>query len=129
MTRAEDNLLIPLFDLANHRNGHMNHAHINKNIEIIGGISTDGIATWDIGAGEKIVHSYHLNATLLAREYYVSGTTTTIMLYNLGFVEPMPQQWTFENYLVDDELVIFDLDYMKSDTGQEGELEVRWRYD
>jgi hypothetical protein len=38
----------------------------------------------------------------------------------------LPQWWVFKNDLVDDELVIFDLDYAKSDTGQEGELEVRW---
>jgi hypothetical protein len=126
-TRAEDYLLIPLFDLANHRNGHMNHAHINKKIEIVRGISADGIATRDIAAGEEIVHSYYLNDKLLATEDYISCTTT--LMYNFGFVEPMPQRWVFENYLVDDELVIFDLDDAKADTGQEGELEVRWRDD
>eukprot|EP00978_Attheya_sp_CCMP212_P024457 scaffold76789_cov51-Attheya_sp.AAC.3 len=126
-TRAEDHLLIPLFDLANHRNGHMNHAYINKKIEIVGGISADGIATRNIGAGAEIVHSYNMNAELLARKYYGSGTTH--IFYNFGFVEPMPQRWIFKNYLEDDKLVIFDLDYAKSDTGQEGELEVRWRDD
>eukprot|EP00978_Attheya_sp_CCMP212_P035266 scaffold152245_cov40-Attheya_sp.AAC.1 len=134
-TRAEDHLLIPLFDLANHRNGHMNHAYINKKIKIVGGISADGIATRDIGAGEEIVHSYNMNAELLARKYYGSGSSidegsgTTNVFYNFGFVEPMPQRWIFKNYLEDDKLVIFDLDYAKSDTGQEGELEVRWRDD
>eukprot|EP00978_Attheya_sp_CCMP212_P016825 scaffold44437_cov57-Attheya_sp.AAC.7 len=127
MTRAEDYFLIPLFDLANHRNGHMNHPYITKKIEIIGGISADGIATRDIGAGEEIVHSYNLNAELLANEKYRHCTID--MLVNYGFVEPMPQRWRFYNSLVDDELVIFDLDYAKSDTGQEGELELRWRYD
>eukprot|EP00978_Attheya_sp_CCMP212_P003072 scaffold6251_cov52-Attheya_sp.AAC.10 len=127
MTRAEDYFLIPLFDLANHRNGHMNHAHINKKIEIVGGISADGIATRDIAAGEEIVHSYYLNERELANDLFL-GCTDTLM-YNFGFVEPMPQRWIFENALVDDELVIFDLDYAKSDTGQEGELEVRWRDD
>eukprot|EP00978_Attheya_sp_CCMP212_P035039 scaffold150419_cov59-Attheya_sp.AAC.1 len=101
-TRAEDYLLIPLFDLANHRNGYMNHAHTNIKIEMFDGISADGIATRDIGAGEQIYVSYNMNAELLAREDYVSGTTN--MLYNFGFVESMPQRWTFENYLVDDEL-------------------------
>jgi len=136
VTRAEDYCLIPLFDLANHRNAHMNHPHnINKKIEIVGGIRADGIATRDIDAGEEIVHSYNMNPKLLARNQYGRGTTpddgsgTTNIFFNYGFVESMPQRWIFENSLVDDKLVIFDLDYAKSDTGQEGELEVRWRDD
>jgi len=123
-TRAEDYLLIPLFDLANHRNGYMNHAHTNIKIEIVDGISVDGIATRDIGAGEQIYLSYNKNAELHGHADYFSGATN--MLYNFGFVESMPQRWIFENSLVDDKLVIFDLDYAKSDTGQEGELEFRW---
>eukprot|EP00978_Attheya_sp_CCMP212_P009976 scaffold23904_cov62-Attheya_sp.AAC.3 len=127
-TRAEDFFLIPLFDLANHRNGHINHAHINKKIEIVGGISADGIATRDIAAGEEIVHSYYLHDEVLTDEDYIGCTTT--LLSTFGFVEPMPQRWIFENDLVDNKMVVFDLDYAKSDTEQdEGELEVRWRDD
>jgi hypothetical protein len=126
MTRAEDYFLIPLFDLANHQNGQMNHAHkVNKKIEIFKGISADGIATRDISAGEEIVHPYHVYEKR-KDDFYC----TTTLMHHFGFVESMPQRWVFENYLVDNQYVVFDLDYKTSDTGQEEEdLEVKWLHD
>eukprot|EP00978_Attheya_sp_CCMP212_P010327 scaffold24940_cov39-Attheya_sp.AAC.1 len=125
-TRAEDFVLIPLFDLANHRNGHMNYAHVNKKIEVVGGVGADGIATRDIAAGEEIHHSYYLCPK--CGESLSDGFGTRRLLQNYGFVESMPQRWGF--YLDDDDLdeeidIMFDIDYAKPGASP-GELDLRW---
>eukprot|EP00978_Attheya_sp_CCMP212_P021894 scaffold64378_cov66-Attheya_sp.AAC.1 len=125
-TRAEDFVLIPLFDLANHRNGHMNYAHVNKKIEVVGGVGADGIATRDIEAGEEIHHSYYLCPK--CGESLSNGFGTRSLLLNYGFVESMPQRWTFyTNYDDLDENVdiTFDIDYAKPGAPP-GELDLRW---
>eukprot|EP00978_Attheya_sp_CCMP212_P032188 scaffold124289_cov63-Attheya_sp.AAC.6 len=125
-TRAEDFVLIPLFDLANHRNGHMNYAHVNKKIEVVGGVGADGIATRDIEAGEEIHHSYYLCPK--CGDSLSDGFGTRRLLQNYGFVESMPQRWGF--YLNNDDLdekidITFDIDYAKPGAPP-GELDLRW---
>jgi hypothetical protein len=113
-TRAEDLFLIPLFELVNHRNGHMNHKHTNKRVDVVNFERADGVASRDIAAGEEIYWTYFLCEK--CGSYRTNGYGTSDVLQNFGFVESMPQRW----YL--GESTYFDLDYTKD--GQE--IELRW---
>uniref|UniRef100_A0A7S2XJU9 SET domain-containing protein n=1 Tax=Attheya septentrionalis TaxID=420275 RepID=A0A7S2XJU9_9STRA len=88
-TRAEDALLVPLFDMSNHANGKA----INVVLEIEHLEFFDGLAHRDIEAGEQLNHSYNLCENCGSR--ITSGYGTPQLFRDYGFVEQYPQRWNF----------------------------------
>eukprot|EP00978_Attheya_sp_CCMP212_P047318 scaffold421305_cov50-Attheya_sp.AAC.1 len=108
-TRAEDALLVPLYDMTNHVNGDA----VNVLLDIRSFQYFNAVADRDIEAGEQVSHSYNLCPACGNR--ITSGYGTPQLFRDYGFVEQYPQRWDFHG------AVRFDLT-IKPDT----ELEVVW---
>lgn len=84
--RAEDNLMIPFYDLYNHRNGDYYNTHTNR----VDGMTYYMTAKRDIAKGEQIYNSYNFCSSCGGR----SGAYGTAEIFrDYGFVEQMPQRW------------------------------------
>jgi len=89
--RSWDDLLLPVYDMMSHRNGHWlntesNHVHEGEPVVVW--------ASRDIKAGEEIYTTYNLCADCEAR-YTTYGTPEILRDY--GFVENFPQTWIFHD--------------------------------
>jgi hypothetical protein len=102
--RAEDEQMIPFYDMYNHRNGHWlntrQNFHDDDSLEIS--------ASRTIQAGELIYNSYNMCDLCTARNEGFFDSTDILLFY--GFVEQMPQRWKFLG-----ETAAFDLDEKKGD--------------
>jgi hypothetical protein len=102
--RAEDEQMIPFYDMYNHRNGHWlntrQNFHDDDSLEIS--------ASRTIQAGEQIYNSYNMCDLCTARNEGFFDSTDILLFY--GFVEQMPQRWKFLG-----ETAAFDLDEKKGD--------------
>jgi hypothetical protein len=108
-TRAEDELLVPLYDMTNHANGDA----VNVFLDIEYFQCFNAVAHRDIEAGEQVNHSYNLCPDCGSR--ITSGYGTPHLFRDYGFVEQFPQRWDFH------EIARFDL-MRKSNM----EVEVVW---
>eukprot|EP00978_Attheya_sp_CCMP212_P018930 scaffold52341_cov51-Attheya_sp.AAC.1 len=111
--RSEDELMIPFYDMYNHRNGYWLNTRQtfpddNDSLEIS--------ARRTIEAGEQIYNSYNMCDECNGRkeDFFDSAQILT----NYGFVEQMPQRWNFFG-----ETAVFDLDEKKGDPGT---IEFTW---
>jgi hypothetical protein len=89
--RSWDNLLIPVYDLLNHRNG----AWLNTRTDEKGVHNTKFVsilASRDIEAGEQIYSTYNMCEDCEGR---ISTYGTSEIFRDYGFVEKMPQTWIF----------------------------------
>uniref|UniRef100_A0A7S2ETR6 PABS domain-containing protein n=1 Tax=Ditylum brightwellii TaxID=49249 RepID=A0A7S2ETR6_9STRA len=91
--RAWDNLMIPIYDMFNHRNGHWFNSE--------GTVKSDEPirvhATRDIKAGEQIYNSYNQCEDCGGR---LTNYGTPEIVRDYGFVESFPQRWIFGEYNV-----------------------------
>ena len=116
LRRSWDDIMIPVFDMVNHRNGRWtnvesNSAHEGKDIRVF--------ATRDIVAGEQLHLSY--NECTDCHGYAHTYTLPQIMR-DYGFVEQYPQRWNF-----DYSWLMFEVDEVFDDDGENtGGLEVIW---
>jgi hypothetical protein len=89
--RSWDDVLIPVFDMMSHRNGHWlntmhNDVHGDEDIEVK--------AKRDIEPNEQIYTSYNMCENCGGR-VFTYGTPEILREY--GFVEQMPQSWIFHD--------------------------------
>mmetsp|Transcript_30696 Transcript_30696/g.71919 ORF Transcript_30696/g.71919 Transcript_30696/m.71919 type:complete len:410 (-) Transcript_30696:32-1261(-) len=112
--RNWDDLLIPLFDMMNHRNGHWYNTISN---EVHGGEPVVIKARRDIKAGEELYNSYNMCSDCYGR---MTDYGTPEILRDYGFVEEYPHTWIF-----DDADVAFRVDEVYDAEGNgTGEYEV-----
>jgi spermidine synthase/S-adenosylmethionine/arginine decarboxylase-like enzyme len=103
VSRADDELLIPVYDMYNHRNGPWYNTHMKLNR----GVNHQVTARRDIQPGEQIHNSYNMcDECGGRRDSYGTGE----IFRDYGFVEEFPQRWD-----LDDLGVMFDL--FKTDDG------------
>ena len=89
--RNWDDLLIPLFDMMNHRNGHWYNTISN---EVHGGEPVVIKARRDIKAGEELYNSYNMCSDCYGR---MTDYGTPEILRDYGFVEEYPHTWLFDD--------------------------------
>jgi len=110
VSRADDDLLVPVYDMYNHRNGKWYNSHT----KVTRGVNYQMTARRDIQPGEQIYNSYNMCDTCGGRkDTYGTGE----IFRDYGFVEDFPQRWNFE-----------DLEFMidLSESEEDGEIEVVW---
>jgi spermidine synthase/uncharacterized protein YrzB (UPF0473 family) len=89
--RSWDEILIPVFDMMSHRNGHWLNTDSN---EVHGDHPIEVVALRDIKAGEEIYTSYNMCRDCGNR---VTSYGTPEILRDYGFVEQFPQSWIFND--------------------------------
>lgn len=112
VSRADDDLLVPVYDMYNHRNG----KYYNTHMKVTRGVSYQVTARRDIEAGEQLYNSYNMCDNCGGR---TDGYGTPEMFRDYGFVEDFPQRWLFEQQE-------FQFDLSESGTG---EMHVTWKKD
>ena len=139
-SRGWDEVLVPVFDMGNHRNGYwhnmdqLHDSRTSKDFEIV--------ALRDIEAGEQLYLSYNQcpDHTCVGEEY----TFITPDLFRVyGFVEQYPQRWRFHIGDGDDDYLLFELDqaassltkaesqgfkvtWLKGDTDFQNKYQIEW---
>uniref|UniRef100_A0A7S4MLG1 SET domain-containing protein n=1 Tax=Odontella aurita TaxID=265563 RepID=A0A7S4MLG1_9STRA len=113
--RAEDDLILPLYDFYNHRNGEY-LSLVNKKIEHSNYTDFEVYAGRDITKGEQIYGSYNQCSNCGGR-VNVYGTPDIFRDY--GFIESYPQRWIFRGP------VKFGFDLLEKVEGS-GEISFRW---
>lgn len=111
--RADDDIMVPVYDLYNHRNG----KYYNTKNKIKPGKSHELRASRTIEPGEQLHNSYNLCAECPGR--YV-GYGTAELFRDYGFVERFPQRWYFS-----DPKLQFDL---HEELNSEGAVEYQLRW-
>jgi len=86
--RAEDDLMMPVYDMYSHRNGWY-HNVVNNREE---GVRFYLTASRDIAKGEQLYNSYNMCSTCGGRH---SSYGTPDIFRDYGFVEQFPQRWIF----------------------------------
>lgn len=84
--RADDHLLVPFYDMINHRNGE----YYNTRHRIAEGQTYQLVAHRRIEAGEQLHQSYN-QCTVCGNRHDEFGTAEMFLGY--GFVESLPQRW------------------------------------
>jgi len=110
ISRGDDDLLVPVYDMYNHRNGNWYNTHM----KVSRGVNYQVTARKDIQPGEQIYNSYNMCDNCGGRK---DGYGTPELFRDYGFVESFPQRWNFE-----DLGFMFDLNESETD----GEIEVVW---
>lgn len=116
LRRSWDDILIPVFDMVNHRNGRWtnvesNSAHEGKDIRVY--------ATRDIDQGEQLYLSYNECTDCCC---YAHTYTLPDFIRDYGFVEQYPQRWN-----IDSSWIMFEVDEVLDENGENlGALEVIW---
>lgn len=91
LQRSWDNLLIPIYDMTNHRNGEWLNTRTDEyGLHKAGPIRI--LASRDINVGEQIYSTYNLCDDCKAR---ISSYGTSDIFRDYGFIEKMPQTWIF----------------------------------
>jgi spermidine synthase len=93
-TWLDTNILVPLYDMINHRNGHWQNADVYSDISQGLYSSVEVYAIRDIDAQEQIYTSY--NFCLDCKERTQKFGTPEI-LRDYGFIEEYPQSWIFHD--------------------------------
>jgi len=109
IARGDDDLLVPVYDMYNHRNGIWYNTHMQVNR----GVNYQVTARRDIKAGEQIYNSYNMCDNCGGRK---DGYGTPECFRDYGFVEEYPQRWNFE-----EQEFMFDISELEN-----GEMEVVW---
>lgn len=109
VSRADDDLLVPVYDMYNHRNGKWYNSHMT----VTRGVKYEVTARKDIQPGEQIYNSYNMCENCGGRK---DGYGTPEIFRDYGFVENFPQRWNFEE-------LEFMFDLAESETG---EIELTW---
>jgi len=91
LRRSWDDILVPVYDMINHRNGKWynvdsNSAHDGKDITVF--------ASRDVKAGEQLYLSYNECADCIG---YAWTYVLPQILKDYGFVEQYPRRWNFED--------------------------------
>ena len=111
---GHEHLLVPFFDVFNHRNGQSLNALQTPEEK-----SFTITATRDIPAGEQIYISRNQCPTC---DHTIAASSDMLKYY--GIVEDYPQHWIVDDPEIEQpEEIIFDIDYKKDGSG---ELEVIW---
>jgi len=84
--RADDDLLVPFYDMINHRNGE----YMNTRHSIAEGRFYQLVAHRRIEAGEQLYNSYN-QCTVCGGRHDEFGTPE--MFFHYGFVESLPHRW------------------------------------
>jgi len=120
LRRSWDDLMVPVLDMVNHRNGRWtniesNSAHEGKDIRVY--------ATRDIEAGEQLHISYNECTDCHIDDFsYAHTYTLPYIMKDYGFVEQLPQRWNF-----DSSWIMFEVDEVVDEDGENtGALEVIW---
>lgn len=107
IARADDDLMVPFYDMMNHRNGKWyNTHHILEYGEYFAIVTNRRVE-----AGEQLYLSYNQCNNCMGR---VEEFGTPEMFKHYGFVEFMPQRWYIEDLRVK-----FDIDDKEDGTGLE----------
>lgn len=109
--RADDHLLVPFYDMINHRNGH----YYNTRHNISEGQFFQLVAHRRIDAGEQL-HSSYNQCNVCGGRHDEYGTPEVFEQY--GFVESLPQRWYVHQ-------VRLKFDLVESDDGK-GEPQVKF---
>ena len=109
--RADDHLLVPFYDMINHRNGH----YYNTRHNISEGEFYQLLAHRRIDAGEQL-HSSYNQCNVCGGRHDEYGTPEVFEEY--GFVESLPQRWYVHQ-------VRLKFDLVESDDGK-GEPQVKF---
>mmetsp|Transcript_28396 Transcript_28396/g.64957 ORF Transcript_28396/g.64957 Transcript_28396/m.64957 type:complete len:412 (-) Transcript_28396:307-1542(-) len=105
LSRGDDDLMVPVYDMFNHRNGKWyNTEHVIRE-----GKDFSIITNRKVEAGEQLYASYN---QCNACQNRIDNFGTPEMFQNYGFVEPMPQRWFIEKVRVK-----FDIDEKEDGTG------------
>jgi spermidine synthase/S-adenosylmethionine/arginine decarboxylase-like enzyme len=109
VSRSDDDLLIPVYDMYNHRNGKWYNTHMKLNR----GVNHQVTARRDIQPGEQIHNSYNMCDECGGRK---DSYGTPEIFRDYGFIEDFPQRWDLDNLDV-----MFDL-YQ----GENGTILLSW---
>ncbi|KAL7525730.1 hypothetical protein ACHAWF_001486 [Thalassiosira exigua] len=96
--RGDDELLVPFYDMINHRNG----PYYNVKHQVISKQSYQLVASRRIEAGEQLHNSYNQCGPVCQGRMHYFGTPEILVWY--GFVESYPQR-----YMVDQVRLKFDI--------------------
>jgi len=91
VSRADDELLVPVYDMYNHRNG----IYYNTHMKVNRGMNYQVTARKDIQPGDQIYNSYNMCENCGGRK---DGYGTPEVFRDYGFVENFPQRWNFEEF-------------------------------
>jgi hypothetical protein len=105
LTRGDDDVLIPIYDLYNHRNGKW----FNTRANVVEHVKYELTASRDLQTGEEIYNSYN-HCTQCYNRHLNYGTAEIFRDY--GFVEQYPQRWIFAKHHI-----AFDLDVNEEEDG------------
>jgi hypothetical protein len=105
LTRGDDDVLIPIYDLYNHRNGKW----FNTRSHVVQDVKYELTASRDLQQGEEIYNSYNHCAQCYNRHLHY-GTAEIFRDY--GFVEQYPQRWIFPKHSI-----AFDVDVNEEEDG------------
>jgi len=108
VSRGDDDLLVPVYDMYNHRNGKWYNTHM----KVSRGVNYQITARKDIKPGEQIYNSYNMCDNCDGRK---DGYGTPEIFRDYGFVEDFPQRWNFEEFEF-----MFDL------FEEDGSIEIIW---
>jgi len=108
LQRGWDDLMIPVFDMMSHGNGHWLNTKIPNSVHDVNRPIVVQ-ASRDIQAGEEIFTTYNFCEDCGNRKLWYG---TPELLRDYGFVERYPQRWVFPN-----QDTIFDLDLERNDKG------------
>merc|ERR1719343_853975 len=103
VSRADDDLLVPVYDMYNHRNG----KYYNTFMKAVRGELYQVTARRDIQPGEQLYNSYNMCDNCGGRR---DGYGTPEVFRDYGFVEEFPQRRNFEE-------LDFMFDLFESDEG------------
>ncbi|KAG7339654.1 spermine/spermidine synthase domain containing protein [Nitzschia inconspicua] len=106
VSRADDDLLIPVYDMYNHRNGKWYNTHMKLNR----GVNHVVTARRDIEPGEQIHNSYNMCDECGGRR---NSYGTPEIFRDYGFVEDFPQRWDLDDF---DVMIDLSKDEETSDT-------------
>jgi len=109
VARGDDDLLVPVYDMYNHRNGQWYNTHM----KVTRGENYIVTARRDIQPGEQIYNSYNMCENCGGRK---DGYGTPEIFRDYGFVEEFPQRFNFEGHEI-----MFDLN-----ESEDGEIVVKW---
>ena len=109
VSRADDDLLVPVYDMYNHRNG----KYYNTHMRVVRGELYQVTARRDIQPGEQLYNSYNMCDNCGGRR---DGYGTPEVFRDYGFIEEFPQRWNFE-----DLDFMFDLHEL-----DDGQIELTW---
>jgi len=127
VSRSWNEVMIPVYDIINHRNGHWHNVDQASSVHLIKDQPADKplvvVTLRDVAAGEPLHISY--NECLDFDCHGLEGVyVLPYILKDYGFVEQYPRRWRLDIGENDEDHVLFEIDQVEP--GNDDKLKVNW---